>query len=402
MTRYNIRLGFRVFPVITSILILLGLTACQSAPVPGAKAAEERTAKPPADGWKLAIPADRNVDDLARFLAGLPGQAGSAFKDAEQEASWVAHAAQSDQGWKRFLSQRQPLMRDFAKAKLSGQPFEQRTLFYPFGGPDIMTAQTFFPSASNYVLVGLEPPGTAPAAAEVKANQATYLPGLRGSLGSILSKSFFVTKEMDQQLRGQAADGLLPVMLVELVRNGNTIRGMRYIGIGDDGRWKDRTAHSKPRGLADGVAVEFADAGGVIHTLSYFSLNLADEKLKDNQPFLRFVGQLAPAAAMFKSTSYMPHREEFSMIREEVLKVAEAVVQDDSGIPYHFFGSDKWKVQLYGHYDKPYGSFRYRQQKDLRDAFANREQVGELPFSIGYGFGRMKSSLIVATKKQHS
>lgn len=388
---------------IIPFLIFFGLTACQSAPVSDAKAAAElKSAKVSVDAWKLEIPADRGVDDLARFLAGMPGQPGSSFKDAEQDPSWVAHAAQSDHGWKRFLSQRQPLMREFAKANLAGQPFEQRTLFYPFGGPDIMTAQTFFPSASHFVLVGLEPPGTLPEAANVRDNLPAYLPGLRGSLGSILSKSFFVTKEMDQQLRGQAADGLLPVMLIELVRNGNSIRGMRYIGLGEDGRWKDRAARSKPRGPADGVAVEFADAAGAVHTLSYFSLNLADEKLKDNQPFLRFLGQLAPASAMFKSTSYMPHRNEFSLIRDEVLKLAESVVQDDSGIPYRFFGGDRWQVKLYGHYDKPYGSFRYLQQKDLRDAFAQREQVGELPFSIGYGFGRMKSSLIVARKKQHS
>lgn len=347
----------------------------------------------------MPIPADRGPDDLARFLAGLPGQPGSSFKDAEQDAAWVAHAAQSDQGWRRFLTQRQPLMREFAKANLSGQPFEQRTLFYPFGGPDIMTAQTFFPSATNYVLVGLEPPGSLPDAAAVRADLPAYLPGLRGSLGSILSKSFFVTREMDQQLRGQAADGLLPVMLIELVRNGNTVRGLRYIGLGDDGRWKERAAHSKPRGLADGVAVEFADASGAVRTLSYFSLNLADEKLKDNQPFLRLLGQLGPMSAMFKSTSYMPHRNEFSLIRNEVLERASAVVEDDSGIPYRFFDAARWEVKLYGHYEKPYGSFRYLQQKDLRDAFAQRQQVGELPFSIGYGFGRMKSSLIVARKK---
>lgn len=389
-----------MFPALFLAVLLIGAgSSCQKAPEPKAAAASNA---PPVEAWRLPVPADRTADDLARFLGGLPGKDGSSFKDLEANEAWVAHAAASDRGWKRFLTERQPRMRDFTKANLGGQPFEQRTLFYPFGGPDIMTAQTFYPTAATYVLVGLEPPGTLPDAAAVRSDLASYLPGLRGSLGSILSKSFFVTKEMDQQLRGQAADGLLPVMLIELVRNGNTVRGLRYIGLGEDGHWVAREAHSRPRGKADGVAVEFADQGGAVHTLAYFSLNLADEKLKENTPFLRFLDQLGPVAAMFKSTSYMPHRDAFSLIRDEVLKRAAAVVQDDSGIPYRFYDSAHWQVKLYGHYEKPYGSFRYLMQKDLRDAFAQREQVGDLPFSIGYGFGRMKSSLIVARRKQAS
>ena len=41
------------------------------------------------------------------------------------------------------------------------------TLFYPFGGPDLLSAAQFFPAASSYVLVGLEPPGRIPRLAEL-------------------------------------------------------------------------------------------------------------------------------------------------------------------------------------------------------------------------------------------
>jgi hypothetical protein len=378
-------------------LAVLGPSACQHASTPKASA-QDTQAKPALPAFALPIPTGRGVDDLARFLAGMPGNAGSSFKELEPAAEWVAHAAQSDAGWKRFLSNRQPLMHEFTKANLSQLPFTHPTLFYPFGGPDIMTAQTFFPAASHYVLVGLEPPGSLPDERLLRESASSYLPGLRGSLGSILNKSFFITKEMDQQLRGQAADGLLPVMLIELVRNGNTVRGLRYIGLDDEGKWTERTAVVKARGKADGVAVEFADAAGAVHTLTYFSLNLANEKYTDNAAFHRHLEKLGPMCAMFKSTSYMPHRPQFELIRGQVLKLASAVVQDDSGIPYRFFEPD-WEVKLYGHYEQPYGSFRYLKQDDLREAFTRREQVGELPFSIGYGFGRMKSNLIVARKK---
>ena len=371
--------------------------ACQSSPSQAQIAAAAAVAAEAS--FTLPIPPDRGLDDLARFMAGMPGPEGSRFKAAEREPAWKLHAAQSDLGWKRFLSDRQPLMREFTKANLAEKFFTQPTLFYPFGGPDIMTAQTFFPSASTYVLVGLEPPGSLPAEQTVREGAASYLPGLRGSLGSILNKSFFITKEMDLQLRGQAADGLLPVMLIELVRNGNSLRGLRHIGLDDRGKWVERAATQKSAGKADGVAVEFADGAGATHTLTYFSLNLTNEKYKDNTPFQQHLGRLGPMNAMFKSTSYMPHRNQFDLIRAEVLKRASAVVQDDSGIPYRFYEPGTWQVKLYGHYDQPYGRFSVLKQEDLREAFAKREGVGDLPFSIGYGFGRMPSNLIVARKK---
>lgn len=379
------------------VVSALTLAGCQQSRHPAPATAQ--AAKPAPPSYVLPIPADRRVDDLARFLAGLPGKEGSGFKDLENGPVWTTHVAQSDQGWSRFLTSRQPSMREFTKTHLMQAPFTQPTLFYPFGGPDIMTAQTFFPSASVFVLVGLEPPGSLPDEKLVRDHAAVYLPGLRGSLGSILSKSFFITKEMDQQLRGQAADGLLPVMLIELVRNGNTVRGLRYIALSDDGQWIEREAGSGARSKADGVAVEFSDAAGAQHTLVYFSVNLHNAAYKDNLSFHKHIERLGAMSAMFKSTSYMPHKKEFDLIRSQVLARASAVVQDDSGIPFRFYEPGTWQVKLFGHYDQPYGSFRFLKQEDLRNAFLDRDNVGDLPFSIGYGFGRIKSNLLVARKK---
>ncbi len=390
--------GFRL--ISTSVLRVIGfgcflLASCQRATPPPGNHANEK--KPPS--FSLSIPKDRTVDDLARYLAGVPGREGSAFKAAEEDKTWKLHAAQSELGWSRFLAQRQPLMRDFTKAHLSALPYTQPNLFYPFGGPDIMTAQTFYPAADYYVLVGLEPPGSLPDARMVLDTAASYLPKLRGSLGSILSKSFFITKEMDLQLRGQAADGLLPVMLIELVRNGNTVRGMLPISLSKDGVWVKRNPNQGAAGKTDGVAVEFSDAAGAVHTLAYFSLNLHNQIYKDNTAFHRFLDRLVPTSAMFKSTSYMPHKKDFDLIRSQVLERASAVVQDDSGIPFRFFDPAVWQVDLFGHYDQPYGNFRGFKQEDMRQAYGDPARVNELPFSIGYGFGRMKSNLIVAKKK---
>ena len=108
--------------------------------------------------------------------------------------------------------------------------------------------------------------------------------------------------------------------------------------------------------------------------------------------------KLNRVTAFFKATSYMTHKPEFSLIRDQVLAHGGAVLEDDSGIPYHFFREQSWKVQLYGAYVRPYGSFKWMQQPDLKKAFTTSE-TRPLKFRIGYGFGKIESNLILARKE---
>ena len=56
-----------------------------------------------------------------------------------------------------------------------------------------------------------------------------------------------------------------------------------------------------------------------------------------------------------------------------------------------------WRVQLYGDYVRPYGTFRWLEQKDLRDAYQT-QKPRPLPFRIGYGFHAVPSNLLYATR----
>ena len=174
--------------------------------------------------------------------------------------------------------------------------------------------------------------------------------------------------------------------------------GYQTVTLDDNGNLVARSKDAKI--LANrGVAIEFEDdVDKQRRTLIYLSTNLATPKLSKNESFQRHLAKIQPVTSFFKSTSYMPHNPLFSLIREEVLSKSAAVVQDDSGIPYRFFDLQAWRVQLYGDYDKPYGSFRYLQQKDLKLAFQKKESVKKLTFPIGYGFKRIPSNLLVARK----
>ncbi|MBL8210550.1 MAG: hypothetical protein JNK87_07560 [Bryobacterales bacterium] len=333
-------------------------------------------------------------------MAGVPGRADGPLHDLESSQDWRDHAHDFARIWTRFETVRQPRLRDFQKAELNAEAFRTETLFYPFGGPDILTASQLFPHQKTYVLVGLEPPGTVPDAAAIRsAHLERYLPRLRFTLESVFRRSFFVTADMDKQLRGQITDGVAPLLLVQLGRLGATIKGAESVMLDEQGMVRKRTPDAPRRNA--GVAFEFTFAGeSQPRRLMYFSLNLSDKPLAENRAFQAFLATRKPVATFFKSASYLPHRKDFALIREVVLANSSAVLQDDTGIPYRYIDRGVWNVQLYGDYTRPYGSFRNMVQPDLKRAFEEKgENVHPLPFYLGYGYGRAPSTLLAFRKK---
>ena len=347
-------------------------------------------------------PGGSAADDVGRFLSGLPGRSGAPFKSLEGQEAWNVHRRELDLLWGRVESQWIPAMREFQKKELSGAPVENSRLFYPFSGPDVLMATVFFPHSPVYVMVGLEPAGTLPTANQfAREDLSRYLSEVRDSVSSELERSFFITREMDREFRGQVTDGLLPPILLLLARTHHTVLGHRYVRLDADGRVIERPADYRAPGKIGnkGIQIDFrGDEDRFVHTLYYFSVNLSDDWLTENQPFLAFLRGLKGTATFFKATSYMPHEPAFSIIRERVLAISSAVLQDDSGIPYGYFDAARWQVQLYGNYTRPYGSFRWLEQPDLRRAYETSKPK-PLGFHIGYGFSRIPSNLLLAKRK---
>jgi hypothetical protein len=354
-----------------------------------------------ADRFSVATSRDRYADDLGRFLAGLPARTGSQFSELERHPAWIKHRRELDQSWSRIEEASLPAMQAFQKEELCALPIANSPVFYPFSGPDALMVTVFFPKNPTYVMVGLEPAGTLPTPRQLgRKNLDRYLASVRATVASELSRSFFITRQMDRQFRGQVTDGLFLPILELLVRSNHTILGFRYIRLDDAGQVIERPADYKaPDKIGNkGVEIDFRrDDDQSVHKLLYFSVNLSDKGLRENQAFLAFLGSLKGTATLLKATSYMVHKQEFSIIRERVLSKSAAVLQDDSGIPYRFFAAARWTMQLYGTYVRPYGSFRWFQQADLRKAYLSSGSK-PLRFRIGYGYGKVPSNLLFARK----
>jgi hypothetical protein len=358
--------------------------------------AASATSPPPRDVFADSAPVARDANDAARFMAGLPGAEGSPFVELEKQEAWKLHKRELDKAWSAIETKSLPSMQSFQAKELSGPGIVSSRVFYPFSGPDALMLTIFFPQNPVYVMAALEPPGTLP-----KVKQFTHkdlgrtLASLRDTVYSELHRSFFITRQMDRQFRGQVTDGLLPPILLLLARSGHTIQGYRFVQLDDTGKIVDRTGASIPGNR--GVEVDFtSDSDHASHKLYYFSTNLANTRLKENKAFLAFLGEMQGTTTYFKATSYMTHKPEFSEIRDQVLAHSVAVLQDDSGIPYHYFDVQPWHVQLFGEYVRPYGSFRWLEQKDLKKAYT--ASAKPLDFQIGYGYHKAPSNLLFAKK----
>lgn len=346
------------------------------------------------------------ADDAARFLAGLPGRGTSPFHCLESDPAWQAHARHLDDMFRDWRERRLPAMQEFARQELSRREDRACPVFYPFSGADVLTMLAFFPGRSLYVMAALEPPGRIPEAADLspEALEQRLLP-LADTLASLLRKSFFVTREMDRQLRGQITDGVAEPLLIQLARLGCTITGHEYVQLDSQGRLvrRARDVRRARFGHNRGLRIDIVDPrvrGSA--TLVYLSLNLDDAHLRSNEPFVRYVSSLGAPCTMLKATSYMLHDRNFSRIRSLILARSALILQDDSGIPWRHLNTGEWDVQLYGDYERPYGkSFAFRAQPDLRAAYEDRRRrVKPLHFRIGYGAGRVESNLQLARRKR--
>jgi hypothetical protein len=347
----------------------------------------------------IDVPASTEAQHAADFLAGRPGAPDSPFQKLEQLPSWRHHSAEFSAVWQRFRTRRLPALRDFQKSEIAAPAFATDTLFYPFGGPDILTAATLFPHQKTYLLVGLEPPGSIPTLSAVNGTRMDrYLPRLRFSLESLFRRSFFITANMDAQYRGQITDGVLPALLVQLSHLECAILGVQPVDLASDGTLVARPGSTKIRDAGVVIAFRFPGDSETRHLL-YFSVNLHNQALPGNTAFQKFLTGRKPFATFFKSASYLPHRNDFSFVRQLVLDNSQAVLQDDTGIPYRYIDRGKWSVKLYGKYSRPYGSFRYRVQPDLQKAFHDHNSVRPLGFYLGYGYGRAPSTLLAFSRR---
>ena len=334
--------------------------------------------------------ADATADDTARFLAGMQPSADSPLMPLTKDAAWQHHARFFDSAFAQLDQRQLSKIHAWADANLAAP---RPTMFYMFSGPDFLYADAFYSKATTYVLAALEPPGGVPDL--TRLSRGSLSPGLANvehSLSSILSFSFFKTKDMKVDLHASQINGALPIIYVFMARSGKTLRSVEAVGLDDKGTLL--AGADAGRAVTHGARIIFAGQDGVEKTLYYFSTDLSNSGVKASG-FLKFCDTFAPGNSLIKSASYLLHAGNFSTVRNWLLANSATIIQDDSGIPLGYYSARKWQFFPFGRYAGPISEFPSRYQQEYAELFTRAQPID---FGIGYRWRSHESNLLLSVK----
>jgi hypothetical protein len=357
-------------------LLALVLTAC--GPLPSSDFGTQSIGSPASHPIVGGV-ADTN--DVALFLAGRPVRHGAKLSQIQQTEEYQRHQQEMNRIVRAKVMPRVNVTRSWADTEVTPTPGSGGTVYYPFGGPDLLYVKTMFPRAGSYALMGLEPVGAVPALETMPQGEVLKaLAAFRESTKTQLLIGYFITKDMRSDLEHSALRGVTPILLSTVAMTGGTVESVSAISAGGN----------------PGVELRFSDAGGAHHTAYYVAGDLSNSGFKGG--YHQWVAGLGGKATYFKAASYLMHDDHFSQARDFFLSQSNLVLQDDSGIPYRFFKPEQWTFRFYGNYEKPIELFANRRQEDLKQAYATNPRL-PVGFGSGYRTNYYDANLMIAVRR---
>jgi len=337
----------------------------------------------------VSLHQDTTINDEARFVAGLPllNKKSKLFALTKTH-DWKEHRKNMDRIWNLY-QQTSPKLMSFSQNELTDVTDQCHFAFYPFSGPDVLFVNALFPQMDTYLLVGLEAAGEP---ANIKHPTPATYKLYENAVSGIFNLSFFSTEDMKSKSGNDTINGVTPILQLLMVRAGRNIVSIRYKSLNNFGIL---TKTSKKSNM---VEIKFYKKGSDrLQTLYYLSSDLSNKPFDRNSGLRNFLKRHQPESILCftKSASYLMHNDPFSDIRTFILNNAQAIVQDDSGIPWRFLSSDNWNIRLYGSYRSPIPAYANYQQNDLKQAY---EGIDLRMINFRIGFNR-QSNLQVALHK---
>lgn len=345
------------------------------------------------------VPYDTVKDNIISFFSGKQYENRNCLGKFDSLTSWKKFSFRMDSGFSYLDTSRLIKMSNWAETEITYR-HDTSVLFYPFGGPDFLNANTFYPNASKYILIGLEPVGKLPDICNMTPSEVDeYLDDIWFSLSDIFRRSYFITGHMVDALKKEEVGGATPLISIFIKRRGYKVVSLDYIGIDNTGNWQYSDSLKNKKSFASGVKIDFVPVNSNrIQTLFYIRANLSDEGLKKNEPLRRYLYSLPIRHTYLKAASYLMHSKEFSQIRSLILDKSKSILQDDSGIAYRFFDKKYWDIKLYGKYQRPGKEFSWINEPDLAEAY-HKMPVKQVPFTLGYNWRTRAINLLYAVKR---
>ncbi len=374
-----------------SMPVFLFLASCGGGTTARSKDSADKAAQ-------VDIKFDRKFNDYALYLAAMPLTAGNVIGNDDSLAAYTAHVKNFDQQWKAMDNDRLAKMRGWAKDELNKHIDPNKNLYYPFSGADYLHAYQFFPNAKKNLFIANEPVGAWPELKDMNSKQRLeYLAAVEDALGDIFKRSYFITGRMMREIA--KVKGVIPIYMVFLARCNQEIMNIELIDLLPDGKTVVRTGPAKG---VEGVRFTYRPkgSGNDVRSLEYFNCDATNDGMKKDPQVLTYVKAFGGANVFFKAASYLMHNPAFWDFKDATMVVADAVLQDDTGLPFRFMKND-YDYWLYGKYVKPISDFgRGGYQADLAKAYGDSTKTKPLPFSLGYHWKDNNQNYMLFVKKK--
>lgn len=361
---------------------------------------ESKDSIPSVQAEKKKLPYDTLLTETSRFIAGLPVQ--TLLNDQQSKDYYKQHADFAEASWKTTTDSMLVPVRNWCADKKIGDTRDSLLCFYPLSGPDFLFANTFFPQADNYIMLGLEPRGSMVDFRNLNDTEINkYLSGVRQSMKYLNSRGYFVTSHMSSDFTRAHLNGMLHMILYMMARTEHPIVDVYDVYIDSSGLEhrleKGMKAHNDAP-LA--IKIEFLSPDKTEkRNAYYFKLNASDEYLDKHPEFEKFVNAFGSRVSYMKSASCVLQNTPFSVMRKLVLQ-SDKVLQDDTGVPYKYFTADStFNVTLYGTYSKTIDDLNWCMQPTLKKDLENSPEKGHLPYRISYNGNYGEGMMIWAVRK---
>jgi hypothetical protein len=299
-----------------------------------------------------------------------------------------------------------------------------RTVVYPFGGGDLLSALVAFPDATEITTISLELAGDprrlrtlSPAALE------TSLGALRAEIGGLISVGSNTSENLSNQQRNDLP-GQVSSFLLGLVAGGYVPVAMRYFTLDDTGAIHylgqaeiddiDREAQkTRPRSLKHdwlppsfshafaNVEIQYKKPGDAeVRVHRHLGWNLGDPYLGKHPEVIRHLEHKGKVTALVKGASYLLYRGDFSVIRGYLLDHLAWMLSDSTGIPPTYAKPAGMVQETYGHYSGAFlESAGDNRHDDAFIALWAGQKVRRLPFRFGYVDKDKQAHLVVTRPK---
>lgn len=297
-----------------------------------------------------------------------------------------------------------------------------KTVVYPFGGGDLLSALVAFPEATEITTISLELAGDPRRLRTLKpAAIENSLGALRAEIGGLISVGSNTSENLSNQQQNDLP-GQVSSFLLGLVAGGYEPIAMRYFTLDDTGAIHylsqaeidqlDQDAQkTRPKSLKHdwlppsfshafaNVELQYKKPGDdTVRVHRHFGWNLGDPYLGKHPELIRHLEKKGPVTALVKGASYLLFRGDFSIIRNYLLDHLAWMLSDSTGIPPTYAKPAGMVQETYGHYNGAFLESAGGNRHD--DAFIElwkTQKTRRLPFRFGY-VDKDKQAHVVVTK----